>query len=197
MKTIESITINTIIIKKSQFITTLVPCNNPDDIENIIIKYSKKDATHNCYAYIVGNSIKASDDGEPSKTAGMPMLNVLQKQELSNIIAITTRYFGGIKLGAGGLVRAYSQSVSEALDKASIIEVEPVDLYKVILDYHYIKKFDHLLKVHNIPCKNIEYDEQVSYYCYIRDVSFFDIIKDLTNNNFVNKKIGMNYIKKD
>ena len=78
------------------------------------------------------------------------MLNVLQKQGLSNIIAIVTRYFGGIKLGAGGLTRAYSQSVAQAILEAHIIETEPVDLYEIILDYHFTKKFEHLMKMNNI-----------------------------------------------
>lgn len=197
MKSIQSITQNTIIIKKSQFITTLIPCYHKEEIKELLIKYSDQDATHNCYAYIVENLEKASDDGEPSQTAGLPMLNVLQKQGLSNIIAIVTRYFGGIKLGAGGLTRAYSQSVAQALQQAHIIETEPVDLYEIILDYHFIKKFEHLMRVNNIKCIHQEYNEKVSYHCYIRNNAFLDAIQDLTSNQFQYKIIRTDYIEKD
>ena len=108
MRSIKETTTNTIIIKKSEFITTLIPCNDEKEIKDLIELYSKDDATHNCVAYRVGPLEKADDDGEPSGTAGLPMLNVLQRQKIDNVIAIVTRYFGGIKLGAGGLTRAYT-----------------------------------------------------------------------------------------
>ena len=120
MKSIKEITEHTLVIKKSEFICTLIPLNDENKINETIGFYKEKykDATHNCIAYLVGTKERANDDGEPSGTAGLPMLNVLKKQELSNIIAIVTRYFGGIKLGAGGLTRAYSQAVAEALKEA-------------------------------------------------------------------------------
>lgn len=197
MKSIDKITQNTIIIKKSEFVTTLIPCYHKEEIKDYIDLYSDENATHNCYAYIVENLEKANDDGEPSQTAGLPMLNVLQKQGLSNIIAIVTRYFGGIKLGAGGLTRAYSQSVAQALLEAHIIETEPVDLYEIVLDYHFTKKYEHLMKMNNIKCIHIEYNEKVSYHCYIRQTTFFDLIQDLTSNQFSYKKLRTDYIEKD
>lgn len=96
------------------------------------------DATHNCYAYILGdnaNIAKASDDGEPSKTAGFPILDVLKKNDLTNVLCIVTRYFGGILLGAGGLVRAYSSSASEALKKGILLEKKYLNKLIVKLDY--------------------------------------------------------------
>ena len=124
MKSIEKITEHTLVSKKSEFICTLIPLNDEEKINETIDYYKEKykDATHNCVAYLVGTKERANDDGEPSGTAGLPMLNVLKKQELSNIIAIVTRYFGGIKLGAGGLTRAYSQAVADALKEANIVE---------------------------------------------------------------------------
>ena len=196
MKSIKSITTNTITIKKSEFITTLIPCSNEEEIKELLNEYSRKDATHNCYAYIVGNSIKTSDDGEPSQTAGMPMLNVLEKQELTNIIAIVTRYFGGIKLGTGGLSRAYSQSVSEALKLAKIIETVPATLYEITLDYHYIKKFEHLMKTCHIPCINTDYSDQVTYSCYLINEDFLETVRNMTSNQFSYKKIRQDYIEK-
>ena len=165
--------------------------------KQLIEKYSDPQATHNCVAYIIGTHERAYDDGEPSGTAGMPMLNVLKMQGLTNIIAIVTRHFGGIKLGAGGLTRAYSQSVAQALKEAKIVEKEPVDLYAITIDYTYTRKFEHLLKVQHIQCIDIQYLEQVCYQCYIRDLDFLKQIQELTNNQFEAHKIGTDYIKKD
>lgn len=197
MKSIRKITTYKWIIKKSEFICTLIPCNNEEEIDKIIHQYQEKyhDATHNCIAYIVGNQKRANDNGEPSGTAGLPMLDVLEKNNLTNIIAIVTRYFGGIKLGAGGLTRAYRQSVADALKEADIVEKFSVPLYKITIDYSYTKKFEHLLKVHKIKCINIEYLEQVSYTCYLEDESFLSIIQDLTNNTYNKTYIRNDYIE--
>ena len=129
MKLINETYINTIIISKSEFITRLFRVNNIDEVNKNLAETRKKhyDASHNCYAYILGDNAeieKCSDDGEPLKTAGAPMLDALKKNNVTNILAITTRYFGGILLGAGGLVRAYSKSVSEALKLANFYEVK-------------------------------------------------------------------------
>lgn len=197
MKSIRKITTYKWIIKKSEFICTLIPCNNEEEIDKIIHQYQEKyhDANHNCIAYIVGNQKRANDNGEPSGTAGLPMLDVLEKNNLTNIIAIVTRYFGGIKLGAGGLTRAYRQSVADALKEADIVEKFSVPLYKITIDYSYTKKFEHLLKVHKVKCINIEYLEQVSYTCYLEDKSFLSIIQDLTNNTYDKTYIRNDYIE--
>ena len=197
MKSIRKITTYKWIIKKSEFICTLIPCNNEEEIDKIIHQYQEKyhDANHNCIAYIVGNQKRANDNGEPSGTAGLPMLDVLEKNNLTNIIAIVTRYFGGIKLGAGGLTRAYRQSVADALKEADIVEKFSVPLYKITIDYSYTKKFEHLLKVHKVKCINIEYLEQVSYTCYLEDESFLSIIQDLTNNTYDKTYIRNDYIE--
>lgn len=113
---------NTLVIQKSEFICRLYRVDSIEQIDEILEKIRKKhyDATHNCYAYILGENQeiqKCSDDGEPQKTAGAPMMDALKKNNMTNILAIVTRYFGGILLGAGGLVRAYSSSVSECLNK--------------------------------------------------------------------------------
>ena len=131
---------NKIIINKSIFITHLYRVNNVDEVNDILAAVRKKyyDATHNCYAYIIGDNQdikKASDDGEPSKTAGFPMLDVLEKNNLTNILAITTRYFGGILLGAGGLVRAYSSSVSECLKQVKLYDTKPQIKFSLTLSY--------------------------------------------------------------
>lgn len=197
MKSVHVITEHQLVIKKSQFICTLIPCDDENSIDHIINQYKEKyhDATHHCIAYIVGHKEKAYDDGEPSGTAGLPMLNVLQKQGLTNIIAIVTRYFGGIKLGAGGLTRAYSQSVSEALKEAQIVEKHLVSLFDITIDYCFTKKFEHLLKVHNIDCINKQYLDQVTYRCYIEDDTFFDAVQDLTRNQYQKIFVKKEYVK--
>lgn len=198
MKSVKKISEHKLIIKKSEFICTLIPLDDEKMIDSTIRQYKEKykDATHNCIAYIVDHKEKANDDGEPSGTAGLPMLNVLKKQELSNVLVIVTRYFGGIKLGAGGLTRAYSQSVSEALKNAEIVEKHLVPLYKITIDYSFTKKFEHLLKIHHIKCLNKEYLEKVTYQLYIEDNHFFDIIQELTSNQYEKDFIRKDYLEK-
>ena len=110
---------NTYIIKKSKFLTKLYKVNSIKEIDDILnnLKSEYSDSTHICYAYIINSKEKCFDDGEPSGTAGMPILNILKKNNISNILAVVIRYFGGIKLGAGGLTRAYSNSVSDTSKK--------------------------------------------------------------------------------
>ena len=194
MKSIRKIVQNTIIIKKSEFITTLIPCSNEEEINLYLEDYCKPDATHNCVAYLVGNKERANDDGEPSGTAGLPMLNVLKRQELSNIIAIVTRYFGGVKLGAGGLTRAYSNSIVEALKVAEIVETELAYKYRIDVDYHYIKKIDYLIKARNLLLEETTYDEKVHYILYLRDTAFLDELQELTNNTFTYELLGQDYM---
>ena len=129
-----------IVINRSRFITTLVPIENAEQAFDEIKKISKKysDATHNCYAFVSNRENteqRFSDDGEPQGTAGMPMLEVLKKRNVRMVLAVVTRYFGGIKLGAGGLVSAYSRSVSEALDNAKVVRCDRSKFYEVVCDY--------------------------------------------------------------
>ena len=116
-------------IKKSEFICSLIPVSSIDEVNSNLSQVRKKyyDATHNCYAYILGENgeiVKCSDDGEPSQTAGVVILETLRKNELTNVLAIVTRYFGGIKLGAGGLVRAYASSTSLVTQKIEKLKIE-------------------------------------------------------------------------
>lgn len=115
---------NEIIIKKSRFITKLYYLDNVEKVQSIIdnLKKEHKKCTHICYAYIINSKEKAVDDGEPSGTAGRPILNVIQKKNITNVLVVVIRYFGGIKLGAGGLVRAYTTSTSEAFKLVNLIE---------------------------------------------------------------------------
>lgn len=140
MKYIDSIYTNEIVILKSRFITSIYKVESIDEVNDILNKTRKKyyDASHNCYGYILGDRAeiqKCSDDGEPQKTAGFPILDVLKKNEVTNILCIVTRYFGGTLLGAGGLVRAYSESCSECLKKAKILIKKELNTLIVKLDY--------------------------------------------------------------
>ncbi|WP_243224592.1 YigZ family protein [Microbacterium sp. CIAB417] len=116
-----------LVIKKSRFLAHVAPVGSTEEADAVIAGIRKKhwDARHNCSAQVSGlrgDRARSSDDGEPSGTAGVPMLEVLRRRELTDVVAVVTRYFGGVKLGAGGLVRAYSSAVSEALDLATILE---------------------------------------------------------------------------
>ena len=140
MKKIQKTYENTLIITKSEFITHIYRVDSVLEAEIILEDVRKKywDATHNCYAYVIGENgeiQKCSDDGEPSKTAGAPMLDVLKKQGITNILAIVTRYFGGTLLGAGGLVRAYSQSVSECLKGVKFYDTKYQSKFMLITSY--------------------------------------------------------------
>lgn len=140
---------NLIVIERSKFICRAKSVEDEDDAKKFIESVKKKHslATHNCYAYIAdeqGLVQKFSDDGEPQGTAGMPMLEVLKNRKIYKVAVVVTRYFGGVKLGAGGLVRAYSGSVCECLDKANIVNMRPVEFFDVYSDYD---KYSALLKI--------------------------------------------------
>lgn len=147
MKTIKENITNEIIINKSKFITILEYVETKEEVENILKKYKKiyKDATHCCYGYILENTEKCSDDGEPNSTAGKPILNVLKSNNLTNVLAIVIRYFGGIKLGAGGLVRAYSNSIVSAIEKTTICNLLPGFNITITFNYDEIKNIDNLI----------------------------------------------------
>lgn len=128
------------IIEKSRFITTSRHVESEEEAKEFIAEISKKysDATHNCYAYIcdkIGNFLRFSDDGEPQGTAGMPILEVIKSKSLKEVAVVVTRYFGGIKLGAGGLVRAYSGSAAENLDAAQKVLYGLCSEIKITVDY--------------------------------------------------------------
>lgn len=152
-----------IIEKKSRFIANLFYVETPQEAEDKIKQIKKKyyDAKHNCFAYITLNENeiqkKCSDDGEPSGTAGAPMLEILEKQSIYNVVVIVTRYFGGILLGTGGLVRAYSDSLKEAIKKSTLVEQEPGYEAEIKLPYADFEKFKYYCNKNNINIINSEY----------------------------------------
>ncbi|MCI6775609.1 MAG: YigZ family protein [Methanobrevibacter boviskoreani] len=194
MKTIKKPVEAQINIKKSNFIARLYPAKDKKEVKKIIEEVSTRysDATHNCTAYIVSDSQGYDDNGEPSGTAGKPMMNVLIKNDLSNIVAIVTRYFGGIKLGAGGLVRAYSHSILKAIEEAEIVNMELFNIYEAIFDYKNIKEVDSELRKYNLKVIKKDYNVQVTYLIASNQI---DIISNIEEKFQSDVKIDL--IKKD
>lgn len=182
---------NTIEIKKSKFVTKLFKINNLDEINKILYDQKKqyKDATHICFAYIVNGQEKCFDDGEPSGTAGLPILNIIKKNNLTNILVIVIRYFGGIKLGGGGLVRAYSNSALEALKLTNIIELEEGFIVEVLFDYEQTKKIDYILNNKNIIDKI--YNDIITYKFYLnhKELDFISELKNHAIDVYIKEKV--------
>ncbi|WP_236687421.1 YigZ family protein, partial [Geobacillus sp. ZGt-1] len=157
-----------IVIEKSRFICYINRAETEEEAVAFIQQIKKKhwDATHNCSAYLIGEHDqiqKANDDGEPSGTAGVPMLEVLKKKGVKDTVAVVTRYFGGIKLGAGGLVRAYSRAVSEGLNAAGIVERRLMRVMHVTIDYPWLGKVENELRSSVYTIKNIQYADRVTF----------------------------------
>ena len=166
MKTILNDYISEIEINKSRFITLLYKISSVDEVKEKleITKEKYKDATHYCYAYVVDDNKKSSDDGEPGGTAGVPIMEVLLKNDLNYVLCVVVRYFGGIKLGAGGLVRAYSKSVSSSLIEENIVSLVPGYEVGFEISYDNQKNIDYMLK--DIKVEK-EYLNTIKYKVYI------------------------------
>lgn len=159
-------------IKKSRFICSLQRTDTEEDAQTLIdrIKKEHPKANHNCSAYLIGENSRiqrASDDGEPSGTAGVPILEVLKKNELENVTAVVTRYFGGIKLGAGGLIRAYGKSASSALKEIGIVEKKLHQFLSVVVSYHMSGKLQNDLHQSPYRLESVDYTDQVTFQCLI------------------------------
>ena len=178
--------------KKSTFITHLVRVTSEEEAREFIQKMKKKhyDATHVCSCYVVGDNneiTRANDDGEPSGTAGAPMLDVLVKNEIKNVCATVIRYFGGTKLGTGGLVRAYGGSVINALKNATLVERKDALEIKLELDYSLNGKIEYEIEKTNFIVNNLEYTDKIIYTIYVMEEdydSFQSWIANLTNGQF-------------
>ena len=193
MKTIKENIKNEIIIKNSKFITLLIKITNEKEIKEKLkqVKEDYPKATHYCYTYKIGENIKkTSDDGEPSGTAGLPMLNILDKENITNVLAITIRYFGGIKLGAGGLIRAYSNSVKEALNKVNTNEL--INGYLVTITFPYNKE-DEIIK--EIEKENIiekTYLEEITYKVKLEETSPLLKNAKIIEKTYIEKNLSTN-----
>ena len=185
-----------IIEKKSKFIANLFYVENSEEAEEIIKNTKKKyfDARHNCIAYRImqdDNLIeKSSDDGEPSGTAGAPMLNILQKNNLVNVVVIVTRYFGGILLGTGGLVRAYSNSLLQAIEKSKKIQKCFGQELEVELKYNEFENFKYYCKNNKINIVDTQYKENIVCKIEMEEEKKQKLLQD-----FEIKNINLNNIK--
>jgi uncharacterized YigZ family protein len=149
--TIAGPVVHELVVTKSRFITHVVPAADPAEADRVVagIRREAWDARHHCTAMVtgvLGDQARSSDDGEPSGTAGVPMLEVLRRRDLTDVVAVVTRYFGGVKLGAGGLVRAYSTSVSEALDRAQVVARRALTQVTLDVDHAEAGRLDNVLR---------------------------------------------------
>ena len=163
-KQIKNLVTNEIVITKSKFITFLMPVNSLEETKQIIKEYNEKyrDATHVCYSYILDeNTFKYYDDGEPSSTAGAPIYQVLKNNDLVYTMCIVVRYFGGTKLGVGGLIKAYTNSALECLNKAIQIPYEKLSKYSLTCSYSVYEKLEYFLKQNSIQIADKSFEEEI------------------------------------
>lgn len=187
---VKELVTNEIIITKSKFITHLFPISSLNEVKIIIGKFKEqyKDATHICYGYILDeNTFKYYDDGEPSSTAGAPIFQVLKGHDLVYTMCVVIRYFGGTKLGVGGLVKAYSNSCIEALNKAIIIPYEILDTYFITIDYSMFNKLEYFLNTNKITIIDKQFNETIILKVEINKKSL-KLLQDSFANNIIISK---------
>lgn len=178
-----------IVIEKSRFIAHISRAETEEEAIEFIHTIKKKHwhATHNCSAYLIGEHDliqKANDDGEPTGTAGVPILEVLKKRKLKDTVVVITRYFGGIKLGAGGLIRAYGKSTSEGLNATGIVERKLMQVVHVNVDYTWLGKLENELRASIYEIKEIHYLETVEFEVFVEEAQvgkFTDWMVEMTN----------------
>jgi len=195
MKSIKKEVSIEIVIKKSTFINYLMPVKSVEDANEKldILKKKYNDANHHCFAYIIGKNQeiqKYSDDGEPSKTAGYPMIEVLKKHDLTNVLSVTIRYFGGIKLGAGGLVRAYTKSTANTITLAKFTYLENYTELLVTVDFNQIGNVEKYIRDH-FKLQNTTYEESVTYSIILKTVSLESFKTKITNLSKGNASIDI------
>ncbi len=185
-------------IKRSKFFTTVGRASDTETARKFIKEISSKypDASHNCYAFIAGNpnsspKIGMGDDGEVSGTAGKPILNVLQHKEIGEIVAVVSRYFGGVKLGPGGLVRAYTSSIQQALNELELTEY--VELRKAVIemDFQYENNVRQALRKAGIKTGDAKYSDSVKFHVEIPVDLYDKLIEDIGNQTRGKVKINL------
>ena len=188
-------------VKHSRFLAQAAPVATPDDALAFLREIAVPDATHNCWAYRIGGEYRSSDDGEPAGTAGAPMLEVLRGQAgegLSDVVAVVTRYFGGIKLGAGGLTRAYSGALSDAVKAAPIVTYTPYARYTVTLPYTAVGGFENYIKDKDIRVLDRAFtaEVQVTFLTLPEEAkTHLKFLTDLTGGKAVIEEDGEEYVK--
>ncbi len=182
--------------KKSVFIGHIKRVTTEDEAKEFIdyIRKNHKEANHNCWAYALGEKkliMRYSDDGEPQGTAGIPILECINKKDITNVVVVVTRYFGGILLGAGGLVRAYTKSSSLAIDKSGIVEVVKGFLISLIISYDLLGKFQYVFSEKNIYIEEIIYTDKVEI-IFILETSQISFVEKIVSENSSGKFV-LNY----
>ncbi|MER2040037.1 MAG: YigZ family protein [Solibacillus sp.] len=192
-----------IIISKSRFITYVERVETEEDALLFIDKIKKlhANATHNCSCYMIGEHDqiqKANDDGEPSGTAGVPMLEVLKKQGLKDTVVVVTRYFGGIKLGGGGLIRAYGKATTEGIAAAQVVERKLHYIMKVAVDYVWLGKLENEIRSSHFTLRDIQYAEGVEIYVFVlkeNEEEFIKWMTELSNGQSVTTREDAQFIE--
>ena len=193
---------NQIDIEKSKFITYVNRCFSEAEAKDYVQKIKKMhpDATHHCYAFVIGENhelARSNDDGEPSGTAGMPILEALRLSGVHDFVCVVVRYFGGIKLGAGGLVRAYSSSASETIKKAPRVELVTMNSYSLTFPYDYIRQLDYLLESKNAIITNKDYDISVTYTFFSNYDNLSKDIQELSSGTLELVDLGPSILEKE
>ena len=178
-----------IVIEKSRFIAAAIHVDSVEQAVEFVNGKRKQyfDATHNCYAYVVGDRVKFSDDGEPQGTAGMPIYECIKNNGLDCLVVVVTRYFGGIKLGAGGLVRAYSGSCTEVLRQCEKLAMTDCTRAEVVIDYSLLKPLRKALAPHAVE-ENVEYGDKVALVFLFPTISS-DTISDIVTQTTLGKAV--------
>ena len=173
-------------IKKSRFICSIARVSSEEEAQQFIasIQAANKKATHNCFAYMIGDNDqiqRESDNGEPSGTAGIPILESLKLAKIHNVVAVVTRYFGGIKLGAGGLIRAYSNTTTEAIHQAGLVQRIKQAILKITVTYALHDPLLYYLKENNLEVASEEYGVNVETSIYVNETDLKDVKEKLIN----------------
>jgi len=202
-KTVEKTTESEIVIERSRFITQVTPCGTAEEAKDILAERRKKhfQATHNCYAYISdgGKYSKFSDDGEPSGTAGAPIMNALTNSGLINVMVIVTRYFGGIKLGAGGLTRAYARCAQEGIKSAEQCVYTLAKKISITLQYEDYQAFLRL-KENGFKVSDTQFSDKVTVTLFVKSEAigaFSEVFTEKFNGKYGYLILGEEYFKFD
>jgi uncharacterized YigZ family protein len=190
-------------VKKSRFICSLFRVTTEEEARAHIDAMRKQywDANHNCTAWAIGPGLKlqrSSDDGEPSGTAGIPMLEVLRRREITDTVAIVTRYFGGVMLGAGGLIRAYGTAVSGAIDVIGVVERKPLAVQSLVANYEDAGRIENAIRASAFPLTDVAYGNEVTFELVMdpeQVAMFHHWIGELTNGNILPEDAGVRYVE--
>lgn len=186
MKTIKSEIIDEQIIQKSKFITHLIPVSSEEQAKTRLseIKKQHPKAHHHCTALVIEDIVRSNDDGEPASSAGLPMLQMLQAHDLNYVLAVVIRYFGGIKLGVGGLIRAYSSSVQQAIEQAALFEKTIVYQVMVEIDFDQLSIIETQLN-NQAEIKERFYSDKAGFELEVYDLTLLDKLYDLSNGRLI------------